>query len=165
MKETDGWIKIKKYTDDDGKPVCWECCLAPLDYKQRPHPLGCGFSTIEKTPGPLCPIWHAESKSEWQPIETAPKDCPVLVYAPGKEGLTALISTCKWHYQAGFCIDEIREPTHWMPLPSPPQEEISAIEISSYKASSDIRYGNPTCEKCGITYHVLAKHVCAPQEK
>ena len=66
MKEIDGWIKIKKYTDDDGKPVCGECFI--------PYP--CGFykdvpitkGTVPNEPGPLCPVWHGESKGEWQPI-------------------------------------------------------------------------------------------------
>jgi hypothetical protein len=60
--------------------------------------------------------------SEWQPIETAPKDGRlILVWAPAKEGFTSLYSLCRYHPDAGFCIDEIREATHWMPLPEPPK--------------------------------------------
>lgn len=58
---------------------------------------------------------------EWRDIETAPQDGTlVLIYAPGRDGLPALICPCAWHEDAGFCVDELRSPTHWMPLPEPP---------------------------------------------
>ncbi len=70
--------------------------------------------------------------SQWQPIETAPKDgTPVLVYAqldpPEKwaaymRDLPPLIAITSWHHDAGFCVCEVREPTHWMPLPDPPSK-------------------------------------------
>ena len=60
-------------------------------------------------------------QGEWQPIETAPKDRSLfLVWAPGRDGLGPMFSLCAWHPDAGFCIDELREPTHWMPLPPSP---------------------------------------------
>lgn len=61
--------------------------------------------------------------SQWQPIETAPKDGTLfLAYAAaGQHDLPALYSLCAWHPDAGFCIDELREPTHWQPLPQSPQ--------------------------------------------
>ena len=31
-----------------------------------------------------------------------------------------LASMCAYHRDAGFCIDELREPTHWI-LPPPPE--------------------------------------------
>ena len=54
----------------------------------------------------------------WQPIETAPKDRPIVVYAPARDGLPEMASICQWHEDAGFCIDEIREPTHWVEKPA-----------------------------------------------
>lgn len=60
MKETEGWVKIKKYTDDDGKPVCngeTECRLW----------LQCGLmdtTVFGDIPGQSCPVWHGESKSD-----------------------------------------------------------------------------------------------------
>ena len=58
----------------------------------------------------------------WQPIETAPKDGTVfLAWAPGREGLPPMFSLCAWHPDGGFCIDELREATNWMPLPEPPE--------------------------------------------
>jgi hypothetical protein len=58
---------------------------------------------------------------EWQPIETAPRDGTIfLVWAPGAHGLSPMFSLCAWHEDAGFCIDELRHASHWMPLPDPP---------------------------------------------
>jgi hypothetical protein len=56
----------------------------------------------------------------WQDISTAPKDGTVIwVYAPAYDGLDAITSICAWHEDAGFCIDELRSPTHWQPLNAP----------------------------------------------
>lgn len=64
--------------------------------------------------------------TEWQPMETAPRDGKlILVFAPGTSDkwdgdLGSLTTVCAWHPDAGFCVCELREPTHWMPLPDPP---------------------------------------------
>lgn len=59
--------------------------------------------------------------SQWQPIETAPTDgTHILVFAPGVEDLRHIICSCSYHPDGGFCVDELRYPTHWMPLPAPP---------------------------------------------
>lgn len=61
------------------------------------------------------------SDSDWRPIETAPKDGTLfLTWAPPVQGLPAMFSLCAWHPDAGFCIDELREPMYWWPLPDPP---------------------------------------------
>lgn len=70
--------------------------------------------------------------SEWQPIETAPKDgSPILIWQPG--GVTQYTWytdcwICRWEdrYQCwteagGELYSEARSPTHWMPLPDPPK--------------------------------------------
>lgn len=54
---------------------------------------------------------------EWQPIETAPKGKDVLLFFPKVEGRNYLR---EW-IRVGFKDDCIRKPTHWMPLPEPPQ--------------------------------------------
>jgi hypothetical protein len=64
----------------------------------------------------------AEEGLGWQPIATAPKDRLILLWAPGIYDLSAMYSLCMWHEDAGFCIDELRVPTHWMPLPQAPGE-------------------------------------------
>lgn len=68
--------------------------------------------------------------SNWQPIETAPKDnTAVLVHVPMKTinfVSTAFWDTtaCEWRV-AWVGIDNkpcvIKEPTHWQPLPQPPE--------------------------------------------
>lgn len=56
----------------------------------------------------------------WLPIECAPTDGrEIVVYAPARDGLKELVSLCAYHPDAGFCIDEIRSPTHWQPFSRP----------------------------------------------
>jgi len=67
--------------------------------------------------------------SPWQPIETIPTDTDKpwderrlwLLYAPEREGLPAMQSVCRYHADAGWCIDELRTATHGQPLPEPPK--------------------------------------------
>lgn len=70
--------------------------------------------------------------SEWQPIETAPKDGPfteILVYSTKHE----IYEIIGWvRYDNGSCWlngSEIEMDashfTHWMPLPKPPKDEQS----------------------------------------
>jgi hypothetical protein len=59
----------------------------------------------------------------WQPIETAPLDEWVLVYAAPAHGLDGFICTARYHSDGGWCVDELRHTTHWMPLPEPPHAE------------------------------------------
>jgi hypothetical protein len=62
-------------------------------------------------------------ESGWRPIETAPKNgVAVLCYAPADHGLPSLQAVVTWHQDAGWCVDELREVTHWMPLPPAPKE-------------------------------------------
>ena len=64
---------------------------------------------------------------EWQSIETAPKDGTnvVLYFANSKGGVIASMVNGAWRLSAngtGFALDTERyEPTHWMPLPDPPE--------------------------------------------
>ena len=61
--------------------------------------------------------------SEWQPIETAPKG--------GENILIGAYVGHLFYAQSSFHITETmwagwhrrRRPTHWMPLPEPPEEE------------------------------------------
>ncbi len=63
--------------------------------------------------------WHPMCL--WQDIATAPKDREIAVYAPSYHELESLVSKCQWHDSAGFCIDELRTPTHWCELPADPK--------------------------------------------
>lgn len=57
----------------------------------------------------------------WLPIESAPTDREILVYAPPYQDLRAIKQVCRWHESAGFCIDELRTPTHYKLLPDDPK--------------------------------------------
>ena len=59
MKETTRTIQIKAYTDN-GTPICGDCIIL--------NDIGhCEFDgtplDLNSTPGPLCPVWHGESKT------------------------------------------------------------------------------------------------------
>lgn len=60
--------------------------------------------------------------SEWQPIETGPKDgTEVLVYVPRRLGpLYAAASNPTGGQWWSRNLGDLK-PTHWMPLPAPPK--------------------------------------------
>lgn len=60
---------------------------------------------------------------EWQPIETAPRDgTRVLAWSARWQAP----STAQWYGNAWMLDSSIgqfvHQPTHWMPLPTPPQQ-------------------------------------------
>jgi len=67
--------------------------------------------------------------SDWQPIETAPKDGTVMLFS---EAL-GVVSGMWWGKFDGegpwgdsdgrFSLRPDEQPTHWMPLPSPPTKD------------------------------------------
>lgn len=60
--------------------------------------------------------------SEWQDIETAPKDeTPILVGAPGYRATLVRWSDNGWHYPFTTRRLKAYPPTHWMPLPKSPE--------------------------------------------
>ena len=63
----------------------------------------------------------AKAEAGWQPIETAPRDPWVLVYAAPAHGLDGFICTARYHSDGGWCVDELRHATHWRPLPAAPE--------------------------------------------
>jgi len=59
-----------------------------------------------------------QANFDWMDIETAPKDgTEIAVYCPSAHGLPEMVSLCAWHKDAGFCVDELREPTLWVRKP------------------------------------------------
>ena len=69
--------------------------------------------------------------TDWQPIETAPKDnharlvwCPQnqCIYCVAWEKGDAELGISEgWSIFGGMSVDYRLTPTHWMPLPKPPQ--------------------------------------------
>jgi hypothetical protein len=61
-------------------------------------------------------------QSDWRPIASAPRNGTlVLFYAPSYEDLPEMMGVCAYHPDGGWCVDELRNVTHWMPLPAPPE--------------------------------------------
>lgn len=67
--------------------------------------------------------------SEWQPIETAPRDgTEVLIYCPPGEHYEGMYTAAYDTLMGGCWTDNARRTlwplpaTHWMPLPSPPRQ-------------------------------------------
>lgn len=73
--------------------------------------------------------------SGWQPIETAPKDGTRILLGGGKmfcealeDWVTAPLSA-QWEHsywlvggtESGYVCLGVDDPTHWMPLPAPPE--------------------------------------------
>lgn len=66
----------------------------------------------------------ALAAGEWELIATAPRDgTEVWVFVAPRDGLRGFQCVCAYHPDAGWCADELREVTHWQPLPAPPQEK------------------------------------------
>jgi hypothetical protein len=70
--------------------------------------------------------------SEWQPIETAPRDTDVLLALwaygiPGGERYYQVAQSTDGEHWTTECAP-IWKPTHWMPLPLPPVQEPSHVE-------------------------------------
>ena len=63
---------------------------------------------------------EAAERAQWQLIETAPRDTRILVYDPGNINIDPMIGVASYHKEAGFIINEFSSPTHWRPLPEPP---------------------------------------------
>ena len=61
----------------------------------------------------------------WQPIETAPKNCRILIGRVGHPwAVSARWNERKEYWSTGQTpMDFFAEPTHWMPLPPPPKAE------------------------------------------
>lgn len=65
----------------------------------------------------------------WQPIETAPKDgTHITVFSPHALPCTVHWFDGGWHLSVNQCGEYSAYvwglPTHWMPLPPPPQESV-----------------------------------------
>jgi hypothetical protein len=64
--------------------------------------------------------------SEWQPIETAPRDGTNILIVNHKGNIASGLWQCGgWWLRGGngpnTFFNDHHGPTHWMPLPSPPE--------------------------------------------
>jgi hypothetical protein len=79
----------------------------------------------------------------WEDISTAPKDgSEIIAYSQdvsGTTGLNPFVSLCAWHPDAGFCTCELREVTHWMPLPPPPSVSIGSRPQEAVPTEREVR--------------------------
>jgi len=55
--------------------------------------------------------------TDWQPIETAPKDSTSVLLVKRHEQGVAFYRDGKWRLGGQMYFDK---PTHWQPLPAPP---------------------------------------------
>ena len=69
----------------------------------------------------------------WQPIESAPKDGSMMLISVGDRGGVGESwfsrSDDKWYWASGDAAQST--PTHWMPLPSPPDLDQGRSQIES----------------------------------
>jgi hypothetical protein len=65
--------------------------------------------------------------TKWQPMETAPKDQPVLVRGSEYMGIPSIAffdtEQNVWRVETLNTFFTLPTPTHWMPLPAPPEQE------------------------------------------
>ncbi|MCA3186971.1 MAG: DUF551 domain-containing protein [Cupriavidus sp.] len=80
----------------------------------------------------------ARAMSEWQPIETAPKDGRVVLLCVKVNGSPFVATGGYDSHWTGQCwvLDNRRIPsgssiTHWMPLPKPPADAVEAAGAES----------------------------------
>jgi len=67
---------------------------------------------------------RADLVPQWQPIETAPKDgTDILVWWPfwSKSPEVAAFIDGEWYSECVTSDSTEKPPTHWMPLPAPPE--------------------------------------------
>ena len=51
-------------------------------------------------------------------MRDAPQDRNILVLCPEYQGLQAMWAVARWHKDAGFCVDELRQPVMWWDFPT-----------------------------------------------
>lgn len=83
----------------------------------------------------------------WQPIETAPKDGDVLLYCPRRGVVRGRWDTSKYAKKPrpywtndreclwGIAATRDDQPTHWMPLPSPPCPDCHETKTAGERAA------------------------------
>lgn len=79
------------------------------------------LTRLDAAPGDRADIEAAPVGDGWRPIETAPRDGTfVWVWAAPRDGLPGFVEYARYHQDAGWCVDELREATLWQPAALPP---------------------------------------------
>jgi hypothetical protein len=90
--------------------------------------------------------------SEWQPIETAPKDGTDIIVSDSGE----LVSVAFFCEDTEMWFDSmnhngydhtVRNPTHWMPLPAPPHMSLKPCPKCGKKQPMGDK-----CVECGLEF-------------
>jgi hypothetical protein len=103
--------------------------------------------------------------SQWQPIETASKDgTRVLVYNPSDRWVVTA-----WHDEKGWTACDSMggrriNPTHWMPLPAPPEAAMITDEHRA-KAREILSQHVLTLSQEQRLSHAIAQALAEQQEK
>ena len=67
-------------------------------------------------------VLEAADRAAWSTdMEAAPRDQLLIVETDSAHGLSPFVTVCKWHPDAGFCVDELRDVIRWRPLPALPK--------------------------------------------
>lgn len=97
----------------------------------------------------------AEAMLKWRPIETAPKDGPVLIYDPlACEPFVYVCSyadfgdgePCWVEHADGQSCEPMPGPTHWMPLPAPPFPAEREAECEDFASCQRQNFTNCPCQ-------------------
>lgn len=91
----------------------------------------------------------------WAPIATAPRHGLVEVWAGDCEGLEGFITRAEWHPDAGWCVDELREVTHWRPVDRQPRFILEGEEagfLFGLRACRSLDQMGPETSLCGFVY-------------
>lgn len=106
----------------------YDMTLARCDYAVQCKKCRCGTSLLNSNMA-AARIWNErallarrETAPEWRDMREAPKDRLIRVYAPGRQGLRPIDCQCQWHDDAGFCVDDLREPAMWCEAAPPVAE-------------------------------------------
>ncbi|MEW4985202.1 Lar family restriction alleviation protein [Stenotrophomonas geniculata] len=116
-----GEAGIRKWQDED----LWSRNIVEW---QKAHCTECdceGISSCDGYDPDTIEAWNTRA-TQWQPIESAPKDGDILAW----DGYDTRVT--HWHTRpsgAGGWLEQIDQyevifwqPTHWQPLPAPPEE-------------------------------------------
>lgn len=103
----------------DGMPRRWQSTAFFFEYRRL---------TTEAVKQGACAVTRANSQtSGWQPIETAPRtNHSLLVWCPERKNIYIVSwrsHTEEWEHFGALGRALTEYPTHWMPLPEPPDAE------------------------------------------